>query len=206
MAADMATKNYFSHTDSSNRAYDFDWPLRRRNGRQRREHRSRLHHCPAGHGYWKASSGHNTNMLGASYKQIGIGALLRCVVHVRLVLVTDSPASTTDVDRRSPTRRPLKPAPQLQRPPRRRRARSRHCYEDEHCHRYGYYEAGHSHAHGYSGQWRHQQPALHWTRRYPATCPSPSRSLAGPSTAADCDGTAWTSSTSSPTLRAPRER
>jgi uncharacterized protein YkwD len=72
-ATDMANKNYFSHTDSLKRSFS-----------------KRLQQCDASGGWaaeniaagyqtaqsvfngWKASSGHNTNMLGSNYKYIGI--------------------------------------------------------------------------------------------------------------------------------------
>jgi uncharacterized protein YkwD len=75
MSKDMATKNYFNHTDSLGRAfstrlgafgYSFNTP--------KAENIAAGNATSAGtFAQWKASSGHNTNMLSASYKVIGIG-------------------------------------------------------------------------------------------------------------------------------------
>ena len=75
MSRDMATKNYFSHTDSLGRTFStrlgaFGYTYST----------SKAENIAAGNAtaaktfaQWKASSGHNTNMLSSSYKVIGIG-------------------------------------------------------------------------------------------------------------------------------------
>ena len=75
MSRDMATKNYFSHTDSLGRTFStrlgaFGYTY----------NTGKAENIAAGNAtsaatfaQWKASSGHNTNMLNSTYKVIGIG-------------------------------------------------------------------------------------------------------------------------------------
>ena len=75
MSNDMATMNYFSHTDSLGRTFvprlaAFGYSF----------NTSMAENIAAGYAsgvstfnQWKASAGHNTNMLNATYKVIGIG-------------------------------------------------------------------------------------------------------------------------------------
>ena len=75
MSTDMATKNYFSHTDSLGRTFStrlgaFGYTYST----------TKAENIAAGNAtaaktfaQWKASSGHNTNMLSSSFKVIGIG-------------------------------------------------------------------------------------------------------------------------------------
>jgi uncharacterized protein YkwD len=91
MARDMATKNYFSHTDSLGRSVS-----------------TRLSNCDATPSFgeniaagtyrdtaqeafdaWKASSGHNANMLNGSYKQIGIARYYDANSRYKWYWVTD---------------------------------------------------------------------------------------------------------------------
>lgn len=75
MSNDLATKNYFSHTDSQGRTFStrlgaFGYTYNTSKGEN----------IAAGNAtaartfeQWRASSGHNTNMLSTSYRVIGIG-------------------------------------------------------------------------------------------------------------------------------------
>ena len=74
-STDMATKNYFSHTDSSGRD-----PFQRMTAFGYGYSTYRGENIAAGNAtaqatfdQWKNSSGHNANMLNANYKVIGIG-------------------------------------------------------------------------------------------------------------------------------------
>ena len=75
MSTDMASGNYFSHTDSLGRSFSprlgaFDY----RYTSPKAENIAAGNATAAGtFAQWKASSGHNTNMLSSSYKVIGIG-------------------------------------------------------------------------------------------------------------------------------------
>jgi uncharacterized protein YkwD len=75
MSNDMATKNYFSHTDSLGRTFST-----RLGALGYSYSTSKAENIAAGNAtaattfaQWKASSGHNTNMLSSSYTVIGIG-------------------------------------------------------------------------------------------------------------------------------------
>jgi uncharacterized protein YkwD len=91
MAQDLGTKNYFSHTDSLGRSAQ-----------------TRLGQCDATPNFgeniaagtyrstaqeafnaWRASSGHNANMLNSSYKQIGIARYYNASSRYRWYWVTD---------------------------------------------------------------------------------------------------------------------
>jgi uncharacterized protein YkwD len=75
LSTDMATKNYFSHTDSLGRAFNV------RLGAFGYSYSTAMaENIAAGNAtaaatfqQWRNSAGHNTNMLNASYKVIGIG-------------------------------------------------------------------------------------------------------------------------------------
>jgi uncharacterized protein YkwD len=74
MSVDMATKNYFSHTDSIKRdpftrMASFGYKLAS-NGENIAAGNSS---AQATFTQWKNSAGHNANMLSGSYKVIGIG-------------------------------------------------------------------------------------------------------------------------------------
>lgn len=74
MAADMGQKNYFSHTDSlgrspSTRAIDCGYP---QGAGENIAAGTNWSTASAVFAAWKASSGHNANMLNGSYRQIGI--------------------------------------------------------------------------------------------------------------------------------------
>jgi uncharacterized protein YkwD len=75
LSKDMATKNYFSHTDSLGRTFStrlgaFGYTY----STGKAENIAAGNSTSAGtFAQWKASSGHNTNMLSSSYKVIGIG-------------------------------------------------------------------------------------------------------------------------------------
>ena len=74
MAIDMAQKAYFSHTDSlgrspSTRATDCGYP---QGAGENIAAGTVWSTAQAAFDAWKASAGHNANMLGASYRQIGI--------------------------------------------------------------------------------------------------------------------------------------
>jgi uncharacterized protein YkwD len=75
MSADMAAKDYFSHTDSQGRdpftrMADFGYPQNGYSG----ENIAAGNASAAGtFTQWKNSPGHNANMLGASYRVIGVG-------------------------------------------------------------------------------------------------------------------------------------
>jgi uncharacterized protein YkwD len=75
MSTDMAAKNYFSHTDSLGRAFSprlgaFGYMY----STGMAENIAAGNSSAAGtFAQWKASSGHNTNMLSSSYNVIGIG-------------------------------------------------------------------------------------------------------------------------------------
>jgi uncharacterized protein YkwD len=90
-SADMATKNYFSHTDSANRSVT-----------------TRASQCDTAGGVgeniaagtawdtaqeafdaWKNSPGHNSNMLNSSYKQIGIARFYSSTSTYKWYWVTD---------------------------------------------------------------------------------------------------------------------
>jgi uncharacterized protein YkwD len=96
MAKDMATKRYFSHTDSLGRAFN-----------------TRIANCDGKPNYgeniaagtvrdtaqeafdaWKASSGHNANMLNGSFKQIGIARYYDGGSPYKWYWVTDFSTST----------------------------------------------------------------------------------------------------------------
>jgi uncharacterized protein YkwD len=74
MVVDMATKNYFAHTDSlgrapSQRATDCGYPGGAGENLAAGTNRST---AQTAFDAWKNSAGHNANMLNASYRQIGI--------------------------------------------------------------------------------------------------------------------------------------
>ncbi len=74
MAADLAQKGYFSHTDSlgrspSTRATDCGYP---QGAGENLAAGTAWSTAQAAFDAWKASSGHNANMLNSSYRQIGI--------------------------------------------------------------------------------------------------------------------------------------
>jgi uncharacterized protein YkwD len=75
MSNDMATMNYFSHTDSLGRTFSTRLgALGYAYGTPKAENIAAGNSTAAGtFAQWKASSGHNTNMLSSSYKVIGIG-------------------------------------------------------------------------------------------------------------------------------------
>jgi uncharacterized protein YkwD len=75
MSNDLATKNYFSHTDSLGRTFStrlgaFGYTYSTYKGENIAAGNATAVKTFA---QWKASSGHNTNMLNANYKVIGIG-------------------------------------------------------------------------------------------------------------------------------------
>ena len=75
MSTDLATKNYFSHTDSLGRAFGtrlgaFGYSYSTYRGENIAAGSASAASTFA---QWKASSGHNTNMLNPNYKVIGIG-------------------------------------------------------------------------------------------------------------------------------------
>lgn len=75
LSTDMATRDYFSHTDSDGRSYssrieDFGYPTHVSSGENIAAGNST---AQATFTQWKNSSGHNANMLGSGYKVIGIG-------------------------------------------------------------------------------------------------------------------------------------
>jgi uncharacterized protein YkwD len=75
MSADMASKDYFSHTDSLGRSpftrmEDFGYTQSSYSGENIAAGNST---ASATFTQWKNSPGHNANMLGSSYKAIGIG-------------------------------------------------------------------------------------------------------------------------------------
>jgi len=74
MAQDLATKNYFSHTDSSGRDpfqrnFDCGGPY---DSGENLAAGKRITSAQAAFQLWRSSSGHNKNMLTAGYTQIGI--------------------------------------------------------------------------------------------------------------------------------------
>ena len=74
LSTDMATKNYFSHTDSANRTFGSRLNAFGYSGGYRAENIAAGNStAQATFTQWKNSSGHNTNMLGANYRVIGIG-------------------------------------------------------------------------------------------------------------------------------------
>jgi uncharacterized protein YkwD len=75
LSSDMATRNYFSHTDLQGRD-----PFTRMHDFGYTTYTSAAENIAAGNAtaqatftQWKNSAGHNANMLGASYRAIGIG-------------------------------------------------------------------------------------------------------------------------------------
>lgn len=75
MSSDMAAKDYFSHTDSQGRSSftrmeDFGYTQSSYSGENIAAGNST---AAATFTQWKNSSGHNANMLGSSYRAIGIG-------------------------------------------------------------------------------------------------------------------------------------
>jgi len=75
MSNDLATKNYFSHTDSLGRTFStrlgaFGYTYSTYKGENIAAGNATAARTFA---QWKGSSGHNANMLNANYKVIGIG-------------------------------------------------------------------------------------------------------------------------------------
>ena len=73
-STDMASRNYFSHTDSSGRDPFERMDLFGYSGGARGENIAAGNSSASGtFTQWKNSSGHNANMLGSSYRVIGVG-------------------------------------------------------------------------------------------------------------------------------------
>lgn len=74
MSNDMATKNYFSHTDSLGRTFSTRLGAFGYTYSTAKAENIAAGNATAANTFaqWKASSGHNTNMLSTSYKVIGI--------------------------------------------------------------------------------------------------------------------------------------
>jgi uncharacterized protein YkwD len=75
LSADMARKDYFSHTDSLNRSFSTRISAFGYSGGSRAENIAGGTNGSAGamFGMWKSSASHKKNMLSASYKVMGIG-------------------------------------------------------------------------------------------------------------------------------------
>jgi uncharacterized protein YkwD len=108
MSSDMAAKNYFNHTDSLSRdpfsrmaAFGYAYPT------------ASGENIAAGNSsaqstfdQWKASSGHNANMLNPSYKVIGIGRAYNSASTYRWYWTTDFGGYVDAVLGGNPTPRP----------------------------------------------------------------------------------------------------
>lgn len=91
MAVDLATKNYFSHTDSlgrspSQRATDCGFPG---GAGENIAAGTVTDTAQEAFDLWKNSAGHNANMLNASYKQIGIARYYNSASTYKWYWVTD---------------------------------------------------------------------------------------------------------------------
>jgi len=91
MSTDMATKNYFSHTDSLGRTFST-----RLGALGYKYSTPKGENIAAGNAtgantfaQWKASSGHNTTMLNSSYKVIGISRAYNATSMYRWYWTTD---------------------------------------------------------------------------------------------------------------------
>ena len=91
MSNDMATKNYFAHTDSLGRTFStrlkaFGYTFNTTRG----ENLAAGNATAAGaFAQWKASAGHNTNMLSSSYKVIGIARAYSATARYKWYWTTD---------------------------------------------------------------------------------------------------------------------
>jgi uncharacterized protein YkwD len=97
MSTDMATRNYFSHTDSQGRnpfarMSDFGYPA---TGWRAENIAAGNSSALSTFNQWKNSAGHNANMLGAKYKVIGVGRAYNSAARYRWYWTTDF-GSTVD--------------------------------------------------------------------------------------------------------------
>ncbi len=115
MAADMGQKNYFSHTDSlgrspSTRAIDCGYP---QGAGENIAAGTNWATASAVFAAWKASSGHNANMLNGSYRQIGISRVFTSGSTYGWYWVTDFGTTndgTSGGGTTNPTATPTRPA------------------------------------------------------------------------------------------------
>ncbi len=115
MAADMGVKRYFSHTDSlgrspSGRAVDCGYP---QGAGENIAAGTNWSTASAVFAAWKASSGHNANMLNGSYRQIGISRVYTAGSPYGWYWVTDFGTTndgTSGGGGTNPTATPTRPA------------------------------------------------------------------------------------------------